>query len=432
LYLFIEHLRTTKRFRYHWPMRYLCFLILLTSPFLLLADTFEIIDAEENEILVEVMPAEGDLLMIWLVDHEEQRPVFEKMIGAINKAGIEIWRVDLLSAYFLPRSSEAVRTLPGDGVASLIEAAHDRSRKPILLAAYDRMPLPLLRGVRLWQQTASESRLAGAMLFYPNLFGPAPLAGEAPEIDPILHATNIPLVIFQPELGSQRLRLEQVLTPLWQADSDTYTYLVPQVRDWFFMGEGSHSPAEAAATRLIPKQIRQFTHLLQQHPKPIDAKPLPTHPSEQSTVQTLVNIKHPRQAPTFMLSEIGGETYSSDDLKGKVVLLNFWATWCPPCVEELPSLNRLQERYRNKDLEIVSVDFRETPEEMTSFLKQTPVDFPVLLDIDGRTSLAWGVFSFPSSFIIDRKGRIRYTANRAIDWDSDEVWQVADKLLDEP
>jgi peroxiredoxin len=69
---------------------------------------------------------------------------------------------------------------------------------------------------------------------------------------------------------------------------------------------------------------------------------------------------------------------------------------------------------------------------MTSFLKQTPVDFPVLLDIDGRTSLAWGVFSFPSSFIIDRKGRIRYTANRAIDWDSDEVWQVADKLLDEP
>lgn len=413
-------------------MRYLCFLILLATPCLLLADSFEITDAQENEILVEVMPAAGDLLMIWLVDHEEQRPVFEEMLQAINRGGIEIWRVDLLSAYFLPRSSESIRTLPGDGVASLIEAAHDRSRKPILLAAYDRMPLPLLRGVRLWQQTASASRLTGAMLFYPNLFGPAPLAGETPEIDPILQATNIPLVIFQPELGSQRLRLEQVLTPLWQAESATYTYLVPRVRDWFFMGEGSHSPADTAATALIPIQIKQFTRLLAQHPKPIDAKPLSRQPPEQSTLQTLVKIKPPRQAPAFKLNEIDGENYSSEALNGDVVLLNFWATWCPPCVEELPSLNRLQQRYENTDLKVISVDFRETPEEMRSFLQQTPVDFPVLLDLDGRTSLAWGVFSFPSSFIIDRRGRIRYTANRAIDWDSEEVWQVADKLLNEP
>ncbi len=413
-------------------MRYICLLILLATSHLLLADTFEITDSEENEIPVEVMPAEGDLLMIWLLDHGEQRPVFEKMLQAINQAGIEIWRVDLLSAYFRPRSSEAVRTLPGDGVASLIEAAHDRSRKNILVAAYDRMPLPLLRGVRLWQQTASRSRLIGAMLFYPNLFGPAPLAGEAPTIDPILQATNIPMVIFQPELGSQRLRLEQVLKPLWQAESSTYTYLVPQVRDWFFMGEGDHSPAEAAATALIPGQIKQFARLLQQHPKPIDAKPLPEQPSEQRKVQTLVKIKQPKQAPAFQLREIDGKGYSSTEFNGKVVLLNFWATWCPPCVEELPSLNRLQQRYMNKDLEIVSIDFRESPEEMRSFLQQTPVDFPVLLDTDGRTSLAWGVFSFPSSFIIDRKGRIRYTANRAIDWDSEEIWQVADRLLKEP
>jgi thiol-disulfide isomerase/thioredoxin len=413
-------------------MRYLCFLILLTSPCLLLADTFEITDSEENEILVEVMPAEGDLLMIWLVDHEEQRPVFEEMLQAINQSGIEIWRVDLLSAYFLPRSSEAVRTLPGDGVASLIGAAHDRSRKPILLAAYDRMPLPLLRGVRIWQQTASESQLSGAMLFYPNLFGPAPLAGEAPEIDPILQATNIPLVVFQPALGSQRLRLDQVLNPLWQGGSSAYTYFVPEVRDWFFMGEGDHSPAESKATALIPQQIIQFARLLEQHPKPAEAKPLPETAFKQSAVQTLVAVRQPKQAPTFELNEIDGEVHTSESLKGKVVLLNFWATWCPPCVEELPSLNRLQQRYMNKDLEIVSVDFRETPEEMRNFLQQTPVDFPVLLDLDGRTSLAWGVFSFPSSFIIDRKGRIRYTANRAIDWDSEEVWQVADRLLNEP
>ncbi|MEJ2592695.1 MAG: TlpA disulfide reductase family protein [Candidatus Thiodiazotropha sp.] len=76
--------------------------------------------------------------------------------------------------------------------------------------------------------------------------------------------------------------------------------------------------------------------------------------------------------------------------------------------------------------------FRETVEDLTGFLQHTPVDFPVLLDGDGRTALDWQVFSFPSSFILDRRGRIRYAANRAIDWDSREVWRVIDRLLAEP
>ncbi|MET0002908.1 MAG: TlpA disulfide reductase family protein [Candidatus Thiodiazotropha sp.] len=113
-------------------------------------------------------------------------------------------------------------------------------------------------------------------------------------------------------------------------------------------------------------------------------------------------------------------------------MVNFWATWCPPCVEEIPSLNRLQAHYKNQDVSIVSVDFRESAEEIEAFLEERPVDFPVLMDRNGLTSLAWRVFSFPSSFIIDRHGRIRYTANRAINWDSKEVIEVLDGLLAEP
>ncbi|WP_316367208.1 TlpA family protein disulfide reductase [Candidatus Thiodiazotropha sp. CDECU1] len=119
-------------------------------------------------------------------------------------------------------------------------------------------------------------------------------------------------------------------------------------------------------------------------------------------------------------------------LKDQVVLVNFWATWCPPCVEEIPSLNRLQENYPNQQVRIVSVDYRESPKEIEAFLEQIPVDFPVLMDRDGLTSLAWRVFSFPSSFIVDRQGRIRYSANRALNWDSKEVIEVIDRLLAEP
>lgn len=110
-------------------------------------------------------------------------------------------------------------------------------------------------------------------------------------------------------------------------------------------------------------------------------------------------------------------------------MLNFWATWCPPCVEEVPSLNRLQKRYEGREVRIVSVDYRESEEALKGFMQRIPVEFPVLLDEDGMTSLDWQVFSFPSSFILDRQGRLRFSANRAIDWNSPEVWQILDRLL---
>ncbi|MCU7915888.1 MAG: TlpA family protein disulfide reductase [Candidatus Thiodiazotropha sp. (ex Gloverina cf. vestifex)] len=412
-------------------MRLLFFLLLLTCPPLLLSETFEITDSNGSEITVEVMPSEGDVVIIWLVDHDEHRAAFESLLQAVNKKGFEIWRVDLLDAYFLPRSSETIRNLPGDGVASLIDAAHRMSQKKILVAAYDRMPLPLLRGARQWQQMATESRLVGAMLFYPNLFGPPPIAGKPPEIDPILRATNIPLAIYQPALGSQRWRLDQIMQPLWEGGAPAYAYIVPGVRDWFFMGEGDHGPGEQAATTHLPEQILRFTAQLERHPKPHSVKPIVERAVSDAAIRTLVKLNPPKLVSDFSLRDIEMKPFSSSDLKHKVVLLNFWATWCPPCVEELPSLNRLQQRYKDREVRIVSIDFREQPEEMAKFLKDTPVDFPVLMDIDGRVSLDWQVFSFPSSFIINRRGQIRYTANRAIDWDSPEVWQVIDELLSE-
>ncbi len=411
-------------------MRQLCFLFLALLCGVCLAEEYYVLDRDGNEIAIQAMPSEGELLTIWFVDHDEPREPFDKMLSELNRLGVEVWRVDLLADYFLNRSSETVRTLPGEGIADVIAEAHRLSDKRILVAGYDRMPLPLLRGIRLWQQMGRDSRLLGAMLFYPNLFGPPPMAGEEPQLDPILSATNIPLVIFQPALGSQRLRLERILRPLWQSGSPTYVYLVPKVRDWYFMGEGEHASNEQAATDAVPRQVLAFAHLLAQHPTPARARPLQQTQTTRGEIRTLVRLQEPKPARPFSLQSIDGQAYDRSVFGSQVVLLNFWATWCPPCVEELPSLNRLQQRYADKALRVISIDFREKTQEMADFLTDTPVDFPILMDLDGRVSLEWGVFSFPSSFIIDRQGRIRYAANRAIDWDSPEVWQAIDHLLE--
>jgi len=403
--------------------------LLLLSP-LLSADEISVSDWNGNEIAVHHYPSESNLLLILLTDHEEERPMFDEMVTTVNRVGVEVWRVDLLESYFLTRSSEVQRTLSGDGVAALIEAAHQRSDKRIMLAAYDRMPMPLLRGARLWQQQGGESRLLGAVLFYPNLFGPAPVAGQDPIIDPIVSATNIPVVIYQPEIGSQRWRLNEVMEAFWSGSSPAYAYIVPRVRDWFFMGETDHGPGDKAATAAMPAQLLNFARLMEYHPKPAAAAHLQTHDTGQQVME-LVEFKQPVNIPGFRLPDFEGNEDRWDNYQDKVVLVNFWATWCPPCVEEVPSLNTLVARYTDKDFEVVSIDFRETPEELLAFMELVPVDFPVLMDRDGQTAMAWKVFSFPSSFIVDRAGKIRYSTNRAIDWDTPESRHIIDTLLAE-
>ena len=410
-------------------MKLFFLLVLIMISSVLNAEEFSVADHEGNDISIQRYPSEGDLLAIWLVDHEEERSMFETMLNAINASGIEIWRVDLLDAYFLPRGSESIIGMPGDAVAALLQAAHDSSHKKVLLIAYDRMPLPLLRGVRLWQQQAHHSRLSGAILFYPNLFGAAPVAGEDPVIDPIVAATNIPVVIYQPDMGSQRWRLHQVMQALWSAGSPAFAYMVPRVRDWFFMGDIDHGPGDKDATSAIPGQLFAFAKLMDSYPKPASASGSYQPDQAEVKVMELVTLDGSLQAPGFSLDDLAGTRHDWERYRGKVTLVNFWATWCPPCVEEIPSLNRLAARFNGSSFDVVSIDYRESRTALAEFTQQTPVDFPVLFDEDGLISLQWKVFSFPSSFLIDKNGRVRYSANRAIDWDTEEIALLVKELL---
>ena len=404
-------------------------MVSLTTP--AFADSFQVELEDGNDIHVEVWPAEGDLLMIWLVDHDQSRPQFERMLQRINALGIELWRIDPLADYFLPRSSENVRTLSGEGIAAVIAAAHSRSDKRLLLASYDRMPLPLLRGVRLWsQQHAERERLIGSILYYPNLFGPAPIAGQSPELDPIVSASNYPLVVVQPTEGSQRWRLPRVMEAFWAAGAPAHVQLLEGVRDWFFMHRPGEDPLEDRATEAVPAQILRLARLLQAADKPQHALPLVRSAPQAAKVQELVAFEKPRQAAGLdLLNDRGRRT--STGFADRVTLVSFWATWCPPCVEEVPSLNALRAHYKDRPFALISVDFRESVAAVEKFRRRIDVDFPVLMDSDGRASLAWGVFSFPSSFLVDREGRIRYSINRAIDWNTPQVHAVIDALLAE-
>jgi thiol-disulfide isomerase/thioredoxin len=158
-------------------------------------------------------------------------------------------------------------------------------------------------------------------------------------------------------------------------------------------------------------------------------------PQREQRSELLRPYADPKPAPPLQLPDLAGEVQRLSDLAGRVVLVNFWATWCPPCVEEIPSLQRLYQRLHPAGLEILAVDVGESAAQVRDFLAQrlphTQVGFPVLLDPEGVAFKAWQAYAFPTTLILDRRHRIRYAVFGAFAWDSPVVVATLHGLLAE-
>lgn len=139
----------------------------------------------------------------------------------------------------------------------------------------------------------------------------------------------------------------------------------------------------------------------------------------------------PVAPPDLALNALAGDRQNLNDYKGKVVLVNFWATWCPPCRREMPSMQRLKEKMSGRSFVMLGVDSAEQREEVEDFLKTVKVDFPILLDPDSVATRRWKVFALPTSFLVDRNGKVRYSISGPTEWDEGEAMKLIESLLQE-
>ncbi|HRH81607.1 MAG TPA: TlpA disulfide reductase family protein [Thiobacillaceae bacterium] len=122
----------------------------------------------------------------------------------------------------------------------------------------------------------------------------------------------------------------------------------------------------------------------------------------------LTPIAQPYAAPALKLPDLDGRVHDLADLRGRVVVVNFWATWCPPCRREMPSLERLRQRLADKGLAVIAVDVGEDADTVFSFtgqLEPAP-SFPLLLDRDSAAMQRWKVKGLPTTFVVDAQGRV--------------------------
>jgi thiol-disulfide isomerase/thioredoxin len=137
-------------------------------------------------------------------------------------------------------------------------------------------------------------------------------------------------------------------------------------------------------------------------------------------------------APDFTLNDMDGEPHRLADYRGKVVLINFWATWCPPCRKEMPSLERLYQHFKDQPFMVLAVNQWETDDHVFSYMGELNVfpEFPILFDPESKISGEYGVLGLPTSVIVDQQGRIRYRAVGGREFDHPEIMKLISTLLD--
>ena len=139
------------------------------------------------------------------------------------------------------------------------------------------------------------------------------------------------------------------------------------------------------------------------------------------------SVRPGEQRADFMLPDVQGVMQSLP--KGEVVLLNFWATWCPPCRKEIPSMAALHDKYGEQGLKIVAVSVDRELGNLKAFMQEHRMPFQVLHDADSTVSRSYGVFRYPESFLIDRNGTVLYHLIGAKEWMSRPVLDTIESML---
>ena len=398
-----------------------------------LALTGEIeVPVNEQDMFVTHYPATGSQLILWIAPGYGSHQRTARIAARLAQRGIEVWHVDLAESLFLPKNTSTMRQLDGRYVAGLIDAAHVQTGKTITLVSRSYGALPLLKGARKWQQQHQddgENYLNGAVLFSPELYSTVPSLGLPPVYADISEASTIPIMIYQAGKRSNRWQLATTLQKLRQGGAEVFFRILPGVIGLFYSGDTTENAQ--VILREIPIKVQQDIRLLNQLPRSNRIAELVEKPPVQQTgldTQLKPFVGDPEPLPLELITA-KGELFQRDNYHGKVTVVNFWASWCPPCVEEIPSLNSLRRQMQGLPFELISVNYAESENVVNAFLKKVDVDFPVLLDTSGRVSANWNVLVYPSTFVISPAGKIEYGVNGAILWDSPEVVERLKTML---
>ena len=149
----------------------------------------------------------------------------------------------------------------------------------------------------------------------------------------------------------------------------------------------------------------------------------------QQAGKGLTQLPDRPQAPDFVLADIDGNQYRLSDYRGQVVIINFWATWCPPCRAEMPSMQRAWQQLEKEGILMLGINVGEDEDTIFQFTANYPVEFPLLMDQDSRVINQWPVRGLPTTFVVSPAGKITYRAIGGREWDDPDLLAMVRALM---
>ncbi len=372
----------------------------------------------------------GDNRILWLPDESgTSTTALFPVARSMADLGLEVW---------LSNSGQ----IPEQDMAEMIALSlPDKKEQRLYLLSSGRGAALAATGLKAWQTArGSDQRFGGLIFAYPDFTVNSAAPDQEISYLPVSYASYAPIYIFQPGKPAQHTHLEELLPILRTGGSQVFVQALPGVGDGYLQ-RTERNEDEWMEMSLFPAKVRQAIEQL----ATVKLAPLPpslptkTNTAKAESAESEAAAAKPQDtlqphpgnelAPPLQLADMQGKVHDLQDYRGKVVLLNFWATWCPPCIKEIPSLNRLQAKFPAEQFVILSVDMGEEAADVAAFLKNIPADYPVMLDADGDLVQSWKLHAFPTTFVIDRQGYLRLSYFGGLEWDAPEVVNTLETAL---
>jgi thiol-disulfide isomerase/thioredoxin len=390
------------------------------------------------DLQVQRFPAEGRDLLIWLPSKYGIRDGHTLFANAIQDRGINFWLVDLHESYMAPTGSRAYAEFEPAHVKQLIDHAVQQGWRRIFLGGESRGGALAMRAAREWQmENPAQPALRGMVFYHPNLVEGYTAIGREASLHPVTQLTNLPVYIFQPQFNTKFLHSAELLERLQSGGSPAYLHYLEGVRGGFHVRDTDMlSASEAAERARVGERVHEALRLLADIPPPSQAvdstgiaSPSSTRPVDRDDTLAPVMLS---ATPPLRLPDGDGRTVALNDIDDEVILVNFWASWCGPCVEEIASLVRLTEHFRNKPFRVLAINIGESPSHISDFFKSLGItpNFEVLYDESGDIAKAWRVYAVPSTYLLDKGQSVRFGYRGALEWDRPDVIDTVQALIE--
>lgn len=380
---------------------------------------------------------QGKKLLLWIPSERGFGQNYIPIALNLSMLDYDVWALHLHDSYIIPAGRDSLNEVETGDLLEIINNAKQQGFEAIFLMSAGRGGLLSLKTAYQFQKLFGHSdELKGLLFFSPYLVKGRTEIGQDADYEKIASFSNLPVFLLQPQYGTKFARSREIAEQLHRGGSPVFIKALRGVRAGFYMRpEEDLSQQDISMREQLPEILDNAVKLL----STVHAADFNDGYTENLSIENnQLNIHEPvlqpykgdKSPPVLRLSNLQDLQVDIEQFNDQVVLVNFWATWCGPCVEEIPSLSRLVEKMKGKPFKVVAVNIGESTEVIQKFVKSIPVNFEILLDKENTAVRDWKVYAYPSNYLLDRDGKIQYAYRGALHWDSENIVNTINSLLE--